>query len=214
MRPLQPPINGGVRRHEPATLVILLIFFAINVPFSSRAAAGPIEVFAAALGGSNHEFGSLTPTEWRLRAGHGATAGMDWYLTTHFSAEVATGDESERARVNQAGGGSFHVIPSAALIEYHPVTDATLEPYLGAGVSYLVYRGGHTTPFGRASQPDHAALMTAAGFDYVATRHWRLMLGAEYGPARSTAEVIHPAGRTEKIDFHQLYVATGVRYRF
>jgi outer membrane protein W len=178
------------------------------------AAAESIEVFVAALGGANHEFGSLTPTQWRLHAGHGAAAGVDWHLTRHLSAEVMSGNESESVRVNGMRGGSFHVIPNAAVIQYHPVTDAIVEPYIGAGVSYLMYRGRRSTPFGRAEQPDHAALMTQAGFDYVATPHWRLMFGAEYGPARSTAEVTHPTAKTEKIDFHQLYLVTGLRYRF
>jgi outer membrane protein W len=192
----------------------VLILAAAALVAGRPAAADSIEVFVAAMGGANHEFGLLTPTQWRLHAGHGAAAGVDWHLTRHFSAEVMSGNESESVRVSGTRQGSFHVIPNAAVFQYHPVTDALVEPYIGVGVSYLMFRGNRATPFGRFEQPDHAALMTQAGLDYVASSHWRLMFGAEYGPARSTAEVTHATARTEKIDFHQLYLATGLRYRF
>ncbi len=176
--------------------------------------AGPIEVFGAALGGAHHEFGSITPTDWRRPAGRGAAAGLDWYFAGHFSAQVQTGVETENIRVSGSQQGRFHIIPTSALVQYHPVTDSIVEPYVGVGVAYLMFRGGVTTPYGRAEQPDHAALMTDAGINYVVARHWRVSIGAEYGLARSTAEIVHPGAKTDKVDYHQLYIATGLRYRF
>ncbi len=108
----------------------------------------------------------------------------------------------------------FHIIPASAIIQYHPFTHSILQPYLGAGVSYLMFRGGVRTPYGTAAQPDHGALMTEAGVRYLFSPHWSLNSGVKFGPARSTAEIFHADGTVDKIDFHQLYVSTGIGFSF
>lgn len=178
------------------------------------ASAGSFEVFAAALGGQNHGFSSLTPTDWRLHAGRGERVGMDWFPFEHFSAQVSVGNENERMSLEGVREAKFHVIPASAIIQFHPLTQTIVQPYLGVGVSYLMFRGGVRTPYGTAAQPDHGALMSDFGIDYVASSHWRVMIGGEYGPARSTAEVLRSDGSVQKIDYHQFYITSGLRYRF
>ena len=208
-------LSAPRRRSDPGVagriIIVVLDAFVLS---TVAAEAGPIEVFAGAVGGANRAFGSLTPTDWRVRAGKGFDAGVDWYLTDHISTEVWTARESEFVRVGGERAGEFHSISSGGLVQVHASLTPVLQPYLGVGVAYLMYRGHRGNAFGIVEQPDHAALMTKGGVDYVMSTHWRLTLGAEYGPARSTAEVKHLNAPTEKVDFHQLYISTGLRYRF
>lgn len=193
---------------------IIIAVLAALVIGTAAAEAGPIEVFAGAVGGANHAFGSLTPTDWRVHQGRGLNAGIDWYLTDHISAEVWTARQNEFINVSGQRAGEFRSLSTAGLVQFHMSLTPVVQPYVGVGVAYLMYSGNRTTPYGSAEPPDHAALMTQAGVDYVMSQHWRLTLGAVYGPARSTAEVTHPNAPTDKVDFHQLYISTGLRYRF
>lgn len=201
------------RRRSDVRITFAFAAVLLLLSAAPQAFAATIDVFAGGLGGANHAFGSLTGTDWRVRAGKGVQAGFDWFLTDHISAMVSSGIERELVRVRGQSVGEFRSIPSSAIFDYH-VFAGPIEPYAGVGVAYLVYRGRRGTAFGHADPPDHAALMTNAGVNYVIAPRWRLMVGAEYGPARSTAEVRHANAPTEKVDYHQLYVSTALRYRF
>jgi outer membrane protein W len=201
------------RKRSDARITFAFAAVLLLLSAAPQARAATIDVFAGGLGGANHAFGSLTETDWRVRAGKGVEVGLDWFLTDHISAMVSSGSERELVRVNGHSVGEFRSIPSSAIFEYHAFA-GSIEPYAGVGVAYLVFRGRRGTAFGHVDPPDHAALMTNAGINYVIAPRWRLMVGAEYGPARSTAEVRHANAPTDKVDYHQLYVTTALRYRF
>lgn len=171
------------------------------------------EVSVGVFGGSNLGFGSLTRTDWRLHDGRGADARLTVFVTPSFSAAIDVGKQRIQSRANGVMESS-HAEPEAAMLDWYGDPHGRAIPYLGAGASYLRYRQSHATPNGQLAQPDHAALMTEAGVKYVLTPKWRVNTSVRFGPARSTAEVMHTDGTVEKIDFHQFYFSGALGFAF
>ncbi|HEX9161265.1 MAG TPA: OmpW family outer membrane protein [Thermoanaerobaculia bacterium] len=189
------------------TIAALLLLFATSSLF-----AADVEISASALTGTNHHFATLTPSEWRLQAGVGVSVGAHWFATKHVSFDLESGVEQQRALVVGNRVERFRSLPMSLMLQVHE-SSRSLMPYAGAGISYLLYRGVTTITAGQPAQPDHPAIVVGAGTDYVLSTRWKLNFDMKYGPARSTAEV-NRAGGVEKIDFHQLYVSTGLKYHF
>jgi outer membrane protein W len=190
------------------------VSFLFAVLVAASAYAGDIaEVSLGVFGGANLGFGTLTRTDWHVRDGRGADARLTLFLADSIGASVDVG----RQRIESSANGameSSHAMPEAAMLDWYGDSHGRAVPYLGAGASYLRYRQSHATPNGELAQPDHAALMTEAGVKYVLTPRWRVNTSVRFGPARSTAEVMHNDGTVEHIDFHQLYVSGAVGFAF
>jgi outer membrane protein W len=172
-----------------------------------------VEVAASLVGGPAVGFGALTPTAWHMHPQRGADARVSFFLNDWFGVSL---DAARQRLSTQAGGAreEAHSYPTSLLFDWYAPLHAQVVPYLGVGVSHLAYRRTAITPDGHMGQPDHAALMTEAGVQYLFSKGWMLQVGAKYGPARSTAEVNHADGTVDRIDFHQMYVSGGVGYRF
>lgn len=172
-----------------------------------------VEVSASVVGGPAVGFGVLTPTSWHMHPQRGTDARVSFFFNDAFAATL----DGARQRVETKTGplrDEAHAYPAALLLDWYAPAHARLLPYIGAGVSYLAYRRAEVTAAGHMGQPDHAALMTEAGMQYLLSSKWTLQAGAKYGPARSTAEINHADGNVEKVDFHQMYLSGGVGYRF
>ncbi|HSP35126.1 MAG TPA: OmpW family outer membrane protein [Thermoanaerobaculia bacterium] len=190
--------------------VITLLTLTLSVPVFG---ADLGELAVSMIGGSSRGFGSLTPTDWRLHEGRGAEARLTIFLPGSLSASVDVGKqriESRAAGVTEAS----HAVSQAVMLDWYGGALGRAVPYLGAGVSYLRYGQAHPTAEGQLTQPDHAAFMTEAGVKYLLSPKWRFNTGVRFGPARSTAEVMHANGTVEHIDFHQFYVSAGIGYAF
>ena len=180
---------------------------------AAAAAASEVDVSAGATDASNRHFGSLTPTNWRFHDERGVTLGVDWFLHPNVSVDTDIAEVREHVRYEGARTAALRAVPASFIVQFH-APDGPVRPYIGSGVSYLMYRDVVRSPFGVPAQPDHAAAVVGGGTDFAVSGHWMLNVDAKYGPARSTAEVLRRDGSAEKIDFHQMYVSTRVRYRF
>ena len=193
---------------KPASLILLSLL--MSVP---AFAADLGELSIGMFGGSSLGFGTLTHSDWRLHEDRGAAARLSISLTDSLSAALVLG----RQRIESRAGGvteSSHAMPGAMMLDWSGASYGHAIPFFGAGVSYLRYRQAHATPDGQLAQPDHAAFMTEAGVKYVLSPRWRVNTGVQFGPARSTAEVMHGNGTVERVDFHQFYVSGGIGFAF
>jgi outer membrane protein W len=190
-------------------LLVLLV-----VVVSAPAFAADIgEISLGMFGGSSLGFGTLTQTDWRLHERNGIDGRLSILLTDSLSAALVIGRQRIESRVDGVTEAS-HEVPMALMFDGYGSSHGHAIPYLGIGVSYLRYRQAHATPDGQLAQPDHGALMTEAGVKYILSPRWRVNTGVQFGPARSTAEVMHGNGTVDKIDFHQLYVSAGIGFAF
>ena len=189
-----------------ATTVLLMMIAAAG------AAAGEMSVSVGAVNGNNKEFGSLTPTDWRLHDERGLMFGMEWFFWRNVSIAGSAADIHEHVRYNSARIGSMRSVPTSLMFQLHG-PDGLVRPYIGAGVSNLMYRDVRSA-YGVPQQPDHAAAIVAGGVDYALSNRWALNFDVKYGPARSTAEIALPDGATQHVDFHQMYSSLAIRCRF
>jgi outer membrane protein W len=180
---------------------------------STSALAGEVSVSVGAVGALNKAFGELTPTGFRFHDERGATLGIEWYLWRGVSVSAWGADIHEHVRYNGERTGEIRSVPTSIMFQVH-TAEATFRPYIGAGVSYLMYRNLERSPFGMPEQPDHAAAIIGGGVDYSFSSRWALNFDVKYGPARSTAEVAVPGGPVQHIDFHQMYRSLGIRCRW
>ena len=176
-------------------------------------AAADVDVSVGAVGALNRDFGTLTPTPWRLHEQRGATVGINWFFVPDLSVELEGAAIREHVTYDGSRTGEVRSIPTSMLLFVH-TPDGPVRAYIGAGVSYLMYRDIVRSPYGGPQQPDHAALMIGGGIDYALSQRWSLNVEGKYGPARSTAEMRGADGAIQKVDFHQLYISTGLRFRF
>lgn len=188
-------------------IVVLML-----VPMS-RAAASEVDVCVGAVGAINKEFGTLTPTGWRFHEERGPTIGLRWIFWSDFSISASVADVHEHVRYDGERTSAMRSVPASLMLAVHG-PEGVIRPYVGAGVSYLMYRDVVRSPYGVPAQPDHAALIIGGGLDYALSSRWALNLDLKYGPARSTAEVMLPGGTAEHIDFHQFYSGLALRWRF
>lgn len=200
-------------------LFIALVLTAASLPAQEAASTSlfafdpHVEIAASLVGGPAVGFGRLTPTEWRMHPQRGADARVSLFWNDQFAVAL----DGARERVETKAGpmrDESHSYPAALLLDWYAPAQTRLLPFLGVGVSYLAYRSTAVTAYGHVGQPDHAALMTEAGVQYLVSPKWTLQAGAKYGPARSTAEINKSGGNVEKVDFHQMYLSGGVGYRF
>ncbi len=190
------------------------LLFLLVLLVSASAFAGDLgEISLGMFGGSSLGFGTLTHTDWRLHERRGVDGRLSISLTDSLSAAVVIGRQRIESRADGVTTAS-HEMPMALMLDCFGAAHGHAIPYLGIGVSYLRYRQAHPTANGQLAQPDHGALMTEAGLKYMLSPRWRVNTGVQFGPARSTAEVMHGNGTVDKIDFHQLYVSGGIGFAF
>jgi len=112
--------------------------------------------------------------------------------------------------------GHVWVLPPTLTVQWHPLPQARLSPYVGVGVNmtfFYGYGGEKTPPVNRVRVDNTAAVAFVAGVDYEITPHWlanfdvkRILLEPS---ASVNSGLIHA-----RVNLDPWVVGAGLRYRF
>jgi outer membrane protein W len=137
----------------------------------------------------------------RLGYGIGANIFFGNHLSAAFDAVQVRPKAAVRSRA--VGGGSFdssgtRMTPLTGVLQWHFAPDGVIDPYVGAGVAYVLF--DKTEVFGNVdiSQinfKDDAGLALNAGLSLRLSRHLALTADGKYVPLKAAANAVYTPGR-------------------
>lgn len=155
--------------------------------------------------------------------GSGFGAGINWFVTDRFSAELAVfGVRSEGVmRLGEqtiADLGSLDLLPISLLAQFHLAKDSRFDPYLGAGVAYvmsddLVSDDLDALEAGAVDLEDLATWAINGGLVVRLTDNFRVVVDARYFDYKPTS---FSTGDDTQVDLEikPLLLSLGARFRF
>ncbi len=111
------------------------------------------------------------------------TLGFTYFLTDHVSVEAILG--ATRHQIRAQGGATdvaVHetwVLPPVVTLQYRPMPEARVSPYVGAGVNYMLFFDGEDRNGFDVELEDGFGYALQAGADVALTGPWTLNLDAK-----------------------------------
>ena len=108
------------------------------------------------------------------------TLGFTYFLTDHFAVEAILG--TTRHEIRAQGGATdvaVHetwVLPPVVTLQYRPMPEARVSPYVGAGVNYMMFFEGEDRNGFEVELEDGFGYALQAGADVALTGPWTLNL--------------------------------------
>lgn len=203
---------------------VLLLVVLLAIPQAIRAG----EFFADVVTGLTELRGDdrIHTTDDHLRfsprLGSGASCGAA--LGEHFVVLVSASRSFHPVSLRQGMKNSHDVVlvPLTGALLVRIANWSRVEPYVGAGIVFVVLRHGAMDlaaadlHVNHLAQPDHVAALLQSGLRVHLNRRWSAVVDARYGPAASTIEVYttERPNHTLQANFHPLIVSTGVGWHF
>lgn len=138
---------------------------------------------------------------------------ISYFFTPNLAAElVLTYPQKHDVTLDGANIGSFKHLPPTLSAQYHFMPDATVKPYLGAGVNYTTM--SKVNLLNGAGSLEHASwgLSLQAGVDFRLDQHWSLNLDAK--KVRIRSDVMIAGARASSVNVDPLLLGIGLGYRF
>jgi len=111
------------------------------------------------------------------------TLGFTYFLTDHFSVEAILG--ATRHQIRARGGATdvaVHetwVLPPVVTLQYRPMPEARVSPYVGAGVNYMLFFDGKDQNGFQVGLEDGFGYAIQAGVDVAVVGPWSVNLDAK-----------------------------------
>lgn len=135
-----------------------------------------------------------------------------YFFTKNIAAELILGTTPHK--VKATGGvdvGDVWLLPPTLTVQYHPLPDAQISPYVGAGLNYTMFYGESDGLNGFQIQPT-VGYALQAGVDYALGGAWSLNLDVKKIFLRPDAKTATLNVNNVRID--PWIVGVGVGYRF
>ncbi|MGH7027964.1 OmpW/AlkL family protein [Brevundimonas sp.] len=111
------------------------------------------------------------------------TLGFTWFVADHWAVEAILGATQHEVR---AKGGATDVavhetwvLPPVVTLQYRPTPNATISPYVGAGVSYMAFFEGKDKNGFEVDLDNGFGVALQAGADWNLSGPWTLNLDAK-----------------------------------
>ncbi|MCB4825081.1 OmpW/AlkL family protein [Roseicella aerolata] len=112
--------------------------------------------------------------------------------------------------------GRVWVLPPTLTLQYHPLPNSRISPYVGAGLNWTFfygYGGDKTAPVNRVRIDSTPAFAMVAGVDYEVAPNWLVNLDAKKILLRPDASV-NSGLVNARVNLDPWVVGASVRYRF
>lgn len=138
---------------------------------------------------------------------------ITYFITPNFSAElVLTYPQKHTVYLDGAAIGTFKHLPPTLLAQYRFAPDATIQPYVGAGIN-LTRLSSVKLLGGTGDLENHSVgLALQAGADLRIDRNWSLNVDVKKVQIRS--DVFVGGARASAVKVDPWLVGVGVGYRF
>jgi outer membrane protein len=111
------------------------------------------------------------------------TLGFTYFVADHWAVEAILGATQHEVRAKGAGTDvAVHetwVLPPVVTLQYRPAPNATISPYVGAGVSYMAFFEGKDKNGFEVDLDDGFGMALQAGADWNLSGPWTLNLDAK-----------------------------------
>jgi outer membrane protein len=143
--------------------------------------------------------------------------GLTYFVTDHLAFEAILGT-TEHNLYADGDGMSLEahrtwVLPPIVTLQYHPWPKARFSPYVGAGVSGLIYYGGANFNGQTVRLKDSVGGAVQAGFNYALRGPWALNMDVKKAFVESDATVDGGALRSN-VHVDPWVISAGVARRF
>ena len=145
------------------------------------------------------------------------TLGFTWFLTDHISVEAILGATQHEIRAQGPGTDvAVHetwVLPPVITLQYRPVPESRLNPYVGAGVNYMLFFDGKDQNGFKVDLDDGFGYALQAGADIAITGPWTLNVDVKK-VWFDTDATINNGALTSDVDLSPWVVSVGVGRKF
>jgi outer membrane protein len=105
--------------------------------------------------------------------------------------------------------------PSCVTLQYHPLREGPVRPYIGAGLSYMIIFSAKDAAFKNVKIQDDVSPALEAGTDVMLGKHYGFFLDFKKAFLRTTATgTFGPAPIVGKVKLDPLVFSTGVTFHF
>lgn len=139
---------------------------------------------------------------------------ISYFFTPNWAAElILTYPQKHDVKLDGNTIGSFKHLPPTLLAQYHFTPDATVSPYLGAGINYTRISDVNLLNGGARLENHSIGAALQAGVDFKLDHHWSLNLDLKKLQIRS--DVLAANGsKLSTVRIDPWLIGVGVGYRF
>jgi outer membrane protein len=158
---------------------------------------------------------SVTGTDSRLHVSDKTIPELDisYFFTKNIAAElVLTVPQKHKVYLDGESIGTFKHLPPTLTLQYHFTPEASLSPYVGAGINYTRISSVKLLDGAVSLENDSVGLALQAGLDYKLDKNWSINFDVKKLQIRSNVY----AGETKisKVKIDPYLIGVGVGYRF
>ena len=197
-----------------AALLLLLASF----PLAAQSTDIGLWIAGAQIGDTNTDGSTI-----KFDDGRGFGASLNHFWTDHLSTEIgATALKSDNGgiyqdRIRLVSTGELKMTPITAMAQWHFGRHARIDPYVGAGVAYVLTDDLQSddldaTGIGKVEIDDGTGWTVGAGATFNLSDRFGITLDGKY--IRFRPDSAGPGGTTVRLDFDPLVISAGMRLRF
>lgn len=164
--------------------------------------------------------------EFDSEQGYGIAINTFWSnrISTEFAVSVVEPDVTLRINdptIPFEDVGSLEMIPLTATLQFHFNPEGRIDPYVGAGVAYVLFDEIQGNNFGDINVDaidfdDDFGFVINGGLSFDITPNFAINLDAKYVPVSSAARAVVAGaqGDTVKFEVNPLILAAGLSFQF
>ncbi|MGI4718798.1 MAG: OmpW/AlkL family protein [Janthinobacterium lividum] len=138
---------------------------------------------------------------------------VSYFLTPHLAAElILTYPQKHDVTLDGKRIGSFRHLPPTLTAQYHFAPQASVRPYVGAGINYTRISRVELLDGAANLEKDSWGLALQAGVDFQLDARWSLNVDVKRVNIRS--DVLLGGARAAEVRVDPVLVGVGVAYRF
>lgn len=219
---MAPLMNGtpGMRYLASAVFALLFVFpaFAQNRAFDLT---GNVVWFDSSGGGEFEDLADPTTIEFEGTRGYGLAANVFFgnRISTEFAIARIDAEATTRRRAVTSPGGNIDIMPVTAVLQFHFAPNAVIDPYVGAGVAYVLFDdvdANGVNNIDRIDFDDDYGVAVNAGLGIRLGNNFGLTVDGKYIPLESSARAVFVGGGESEaqFDMNPIILSAGLSLRF
>jgi len=138
---------------------------------------------------------------------------ISYFFTPNIATElVLTYPQKHDVTLDGANIGSMKHLPPSLMLQYHFAPDATIRPYLGAGINWTTFSKVKLLNGAASMEHDSFGLALQAGVDFAIDKNWSINLDVKKVQIRS--DVLIGGAKASHLKVDPVLLGLGVGYRF
>lgn len=138
---------------------------------------------------------------------------ITYFFTKNIATElILTYPQKHDVTLDGAKIGTIKHLPPTLTVQYHFAPEATIRPYVGAGVNYTTFSKVKLLDGAASLEHDSFGLALQAGVDFAIDKNWSINLDVKKVQIRS--DVLIGGAKASHVKVDPVLLGVGVGYRF